>query len=191
MKRIAMMGLMCGVASALAGCQEEKLEHSSGTFAIGVQEVSEPDSTQTLAKDYADYRRLLGSEDYEGVSFFRVTKPGFDVTDTSDDGAEQILRVENSKDFEEFSTRETLQTLSTEVIYGSQSPPGIAGAPADEPPTATTVTLGFPALLSAEAIPGNGVVEVDPNSDDTLSVEWQSTQDNDLLTASMTLESEE
>lgn len=186
-----MLGVMCGVASTLAGCQEEKLEHSGGTFAIGVQEVSEPGSAQTVAEDYADYRRLLGSEDYEGVSFFRVTKPGFDVTDTSDDGAEQILRVENSKDFEEFSTRETLETLSTDVIYGSSSPTGSAGATAGEPPTATTVTLGFPALLSAEAIPGNGTLEIDPNSDDTLSVEWESTQDGDHLTASMTLESEE
>lgn len=188
MKRMSGMGLLWAMAWGSAGCQDETYYHSEGTYAVGVQEVTGTGTVETAAHDYADYRRLLASEGYQGVSYFEVTKPGFDVTDTSRDGPEQVLRVRTSGDSETFSTWTSLEALDTDLIYGSSFPPGIAGAPSDELPSATTVTLGFPAILSSGGVSNNGVLEVDPNSDDALTVEWESVQGSNTLTAFARLE---
>jgi hypothetical protein len=140
-----------------------------------------------MSHDFIDYRDSLSAKDYAGVSYLKVTKPGFDVTDTSDDAPEQILRVSTSRDSEVFSTWDSLQELDSALVYGSNYPPGIAGAPPGEDPMAFTVVLGFEAIASNAFQPNNGVLEIEPNSADDLTLEWETKIENNRLTASASL----
>jgi hypothetical protein len=191
MKDHQMTWTACALALGLVGCEAAPYPHPEGTFVVGVQQETSSGTVENAVFDYSAYREALSSAEYQGVSYLEVTKPGFDITDTSDDAPEQILRVRTSRDSEVFSTWESLEELNSDLVYGSPSPPGIAGAPPGEEPTATTVRLGFHAVLSTDFQADNGVLEVDPNSADDLSLEWETRQENDLLTASAILEAAE
>lgn len=124
------------------------------------------------------YARWLASDIYSGKSLIRVRRT-YDVTDTSDQVAEQTVVLKTTYDEEHLTTWDTLDKLSSQTAQTQDGTP------------LYWVSLSFSAELSTSPTRFNGILEVRPDEEDELSVEWAHTGEDDSLHEEYLLEAVE
>lgn len=177
MKKMDFWMITAGAVLGGAGCAgaEEPLPRPGDVpgeqMLIGVEWGSDAFIEREVLDFAPDYTHRLASDRYMGNTFVRVQRR-YDLTDVSDSGHEQILRLRTAHDEEELSTwADDVRAVST-------------GRSDD----VFNVDLAFPAVLSSDPTPHNGILEIHPEEADTLEVEWEYPAETDLATIEFPLE---
>jgi|GEM_PF-4137033 len=168
--------LACALALGAAGCEgsapdQPKRWGPEAAVELGLQSVGAFVKNEIL--DHPDdYTHRISLDSYEGVTLIQVTR-SYDITDVSDDAHEQILRLSTSSDYEEFSTWDSLR-MGQAAIGGPE-------------PFEYSIALKVPAELSANVTTQNGILEIDPSTEDILHVEWEYPAEDDKVSAGFLL----
>jgi|GEM_PF-2206333 hypothetical protein len=192
MLALQMTTMACGLSLA-ASCAEQEVPRSTEEFNLGAVLITEVGAERPTASTSEDYARLLLSADYRGASYLRVRKTEFDITDTSAQASPHTVRVFTASDSELFTTWDGLRTLDTDrwCCESWDEPPRDDVVWEEGSVSATSVTLGFPAIVSSTPVPHNGILEIEPESPGFVTATWEVEREGELLTGEVVLPSED